>query len=83
MKQLKHIIATLVLGGFAFFMFMIGLGVLFFMMLVWLVSGLFVKPETRAKMRQQWQARRHMQTQKSTAQKGTTIEGQYDIVDTH
>lgn len=81
MKQLKSIFVGLTIGGFALFMFFIGLGLMVVMIIALTISRLFMKPQSHVELKNKWQARRDAMQNKVKTAKGNIIDGQYDVID--
>ncbi len=86
MQTVKTLLASIILGSLAFFLFVIGLGFMMLMLITMLIAGLFVNPQKKARWQQKWsQAWVQRQPFGKTGKASNTdvIEGQYTVVESH
>lgn len=85
MQYIKNLLATVIVGALTVFLFVVGLGFMLMMLVILLIAGLFVKPQThsvwRKKWTQQWSNRQPFGRHKS--KNDNAIEGQYTVVESH
>ncbi|PID65360.1 MAG: hypothetical protein CR975_07455 [Gammaproteobacteria bacterium] len=86
MQTVKTLLASIVLGSLAFFLFVIGLGFMMFMLITMLIAGLFVNPQKKAQWQQKWSpawVQRQQFGKNGKASNTDVIEGQYTVVESH